>query len=219
MTAPLPSPHLADDRLDDYADGLLDAAARDATRAHLDGCAACAARLAELRHLLALSAAERRPVEPPAELWPLVVASTIEWPRLRQQVLRSMRVPLLVMAAILIALSAAATAWVVPRLSAIVHADAAAPSLSTILDEDADYDRDLAGLDHEHGPVERARVRDLRQRLAAADARLRGASDDEAFYLALAERERVVKEIRPLFGRAPRPPRAPVPASPGMVPG
>ena len=218
MTAPLPSPHLADDRLDDYADGLLAGAALDAAQAHLAHCAACAARLTELRELLSLSAAERRPVEPPAELWPLVVASTIEWPRLRRQALRSMRVPLLVMAMLLVALSAATTAWVVTRVSAIVHADAAAPSLSSILDEDADYDRDLAGLDHEHGPVERARVRELRQRLAAADSRLRGASDDEAFYLALAERERVVKEIRPLFGRAPRPPRAPVPVSPNAEP-
>lgn len=216
MTAPLPSPHLADDRLDDYADGLLAGPALDAAHAHLAHCAACAARLAELRDLLALSAAERRPVEPPAELWPLVVASTIAWPRLRRQVLRSMRVPLLVMAALLVALSAATTAWVVTRVPAFVHADAAAPSLSSILEEDADFDRALAGLDHEHGPVERARVRELRQRLAAADARLRTASDDEAFYLALAERERVVKEIRPLFGQAPRPPRAPVPASPGM---
>ena len=219
MTAPLPSPHLADDRLDDYLDGLLAGPAREATRAHLAGCAACAARLAELRALLALSAAERRPVEPPAELWPLVVASTIEWPRLRRQVLRSMRVPLLVMAALLVALSAATTAWVVTRVSAISHADAAAPSLSSILEEDAALDHALAGLDHEHGPVERARVRELRQHLAAADAGLRRATDDEAFYLALAARERVAKEIRSVLGRGPRPPRAPVPPSPGLGPG
>ena len=208
-TAPMSSPHVADDRLDDYVDGLLDAPTFETTRAHLADCAACGARLAELRDLLALSTAERRAVEPPAELWPLVVASTIEGARVRRRVLRSMRAPLLVMAALLVALSSAATAWVVTRASAVVHGDAVVPSLTSILEEDAAAGRSLAAREREPGAVAPDRIHELRQRLAAADAALRNAPDDEALYGALAMRERVMREVRPVLGGVPQPPRAP----------
>jgi len=208
MTAPLHSAHLADDRLDDFVDGLLDEPAREAARAHLADCAACASRLEELRAVLVLSAAERRPVAPPAELWPLVVASTVAWPRLRRQVLRSLRLPLSVAAVSLVLLSAVTTAWVMRRVNAT---SARAPVAARSLAEDADFDRALAARDHEHGPVPRERVAALRASLAAADAAIRGATDDEALYRALAERERVLGDIRPVLGRGPRPPRAPAP--------
>jgi Predicted transmembrane transcriptional regulator (anti-sigma factor) len=96
MTAPMQSPHIGDDRLDDFVDGLLDPSAREATAAHLANCAFCSARLDELRALLTGSAEMRRPVAPPAELWPLVVSSTVEWRRVRRQVLRSLNAPLAV---------------------------------------------------------------------------------------------------------------------------
>ena len=80
MTTPAVRQHLSDDRLDDLADGLLDAATVHAANAHLASCAECTGRFAELRELLARSASARQPVEPPAHLWPLVVASTIEFP-------------------------------------------------------------------------------------------------------------------------------------------
>src|SRR5512132_422825 len=191
MTTPMTSPHVADDRLDDYVDGLLDAPALEATHAHLASCAECAARLAELRDLLALSTAERRAVEPPAELWPRVVASTIEWPRVRRRVLRSMRAPLLVV------LSSVATAWVVTRASAVARAGAVVPSLSTLVEEDAAFDRALAEVERATtDAADGARVRELRHDLAVADADLRGAPDDEALVRALAARERVLKEVR-----------------------
>jgi hypothetical protein len=208
MTASVASPHLADERLDDLVDGLLDQPASEAARAHLAGCASCAARLEELRALLALSAAARRPVEPPAELWPLVVASTVAQPRTRRLVLRSIRAPLATFAVVLVALSSATTAWVLTRVPA---SGAPAPPVAPYLDEDAALDRALAARDHDLGPVSRARLAALRARLAAADAALRGAPTDEAYYQSLAERERVLREIRAALGRGPRPPRAPVP--------
>ena len=209
MSGPLPSPHLADDRLDDYVDGLLDTRAGEAARAHLGACASCSARLEELRALLSRSVAERRPVEPPPELWPLVVASTVELPRLRRQVLRSVRAPLAAAAIFLVALSSMTTVWVVRR--APVGVQPVAPPLRAVLEENAALDRALASHDREHGPIPRERIAELRERLAAADAALRGAPDDEALYRALAERERVLKEIRAVLGQGPRPPRAPVP--------
>lgn len=64
-------------------------------------------------------------VEPPPELWPLVVASTIERTRLRRQVLRSLRVPLAIAAIVLIVVTSATTVWVVRQLSSRVHVTAA----------------------------------------------------------------------------------------------
>ena len=209
MSGPAHAPHLADARLDDYADGLLDAPARAAAGAHVAECASCAARLEELRALLALSAAERRPVEPPPELWPLVVASTVERPRMRRRLLRSIRAPLAMAALVLVVLSSATTAWVVTRGSG--RGPAAEPAVRVVLSEDAALDRALAAHEREGGPIPRERAADLRARLAAADDAIRRAPDDEALYRALAERERVVREIRRVLGMGPRPPRPPVP--------
>lgn len=206
MMPPLHSLHLSDDRLDDFVDGLLDSAAREATAAHIRECADCSARLDELRTLLTRSAEMRRPVEPPAELWPLVVASTSEWPRVRRQVLRSLNVPLAAAALVLVVLSSTMTAWVMTRASG----DGTAAVVSAALREDATMDRTLSGRDHEHGPIARDRVQELRRRLAATDAALRRAPDGETLYRSLAARERLLGEIRSVLGMGPPAPRAPV---------
>ena len=206
MTTPLHPLHLSDDRLDDFVDGLLDSATRDVAATHIRECAACSARLDELRTLLTRSAEMRRPVEPPAELWPLVVASTSEWPRVRRQVLRSLNVPLAVAALVLVALSSTMTAWVMTRSSG----DGTAAVVTAALREDATMDRTLSSRDHEHGPIARDRVQELRRRLSATDAALRSAPDEEALYRSLAARERLLTEIRSLLGMGPRAPRAPI---------
>lgn len=206
MTALLRSQHISDDRLDDLVDGLLDSAARDEAAVHLRECAACSARLDELRVLLTRSAEMRRPVEPPGELWPLVVASTSAWPKVRRQVLRSLSVPLTVAALVLVVLSSTMTAWVVTHSGG----DGTSSVVAAALREDATMDRTLSARDHEHGPIARARVQELRRRLSAADAALRRAPDDEAVYRSLAERERLLAEIRSLLGMGPPAPRAPI---------
>jgi len=210
MTAPMPAPHLGDDRLDDFVDGVLEPSAQAAASAHLAGCAACTARLDELRALLALSAGARHPVEPPAELWPLVVASTSEWPTLRRRVLRSMNGSLAAAALVLVLLTALTTTWLTTRVP--IRESSVVAAVPAILRDDAQLDGALAARDHPNGPIARQRISDLRERLGRADAALRVAPDDEALYRALADRERVVKEIRSLLGAppvAPRPPLAP----------
>lgn len=206
MTTPLHSLHLSDDRLDDFVDGLLDTAAREAAAAHIRECADCSARLDELRTLLTRSAEMRRPVEPPAELWPLVVAATSEWPRVRRQVLRSLNVPLAAAALVLVVLSSTMTAWVMTRASG----DGTAAVVTAALREDATMDRTLTGRDHDLGPIARDRVQELRRRLAATDAALRSAPDEETLYRSLAARERLLGEIRSVLGMGPRAPRAPI---------
>jgi hypothetical protein len=208
VTGPALSPHLADEQLDDYADGLLAAPAREAADAHLAACAVCAGALAELRDLLARSAAERRAVEPPAALWPLVVAATAERPRLRRQLLRSLRAPLAAAAVALVVLSASTAAWLTNRAAA---GGRPGPPPRVLHEESAAFDRALAELERGSDPAGRAPTGALRARLAAADDAVRGATDDERLYRALADRERLVKEIRSALGRGPRPPRAPVP--------
>jgi hypothetical protein len=213
MSPALTSPHVSDEHLDDYVDEVLNAPDREAVRVHVGACAECAERLDELRELLARSTAERRPVAPPAELWPFVVASTIARVRVRRQVLRSMRASLAIAAVVLVALSSATTAWVMRRVSTSESTGAVSgvPSLSLALDEDVALARALAARDREQGPVSRERINELRQRLRAADADLRRASSDEALFRALAEREGVVADIRGVLGRGPRAPRAPIP--------
>lgn len=206
MTPPRRSVHLGDDRLDDFVDGLLDAAARDETAAHLEGCPACSARLDELRTLLTRSAELRRPIEPPAELWPLVVAATSEWPRVRRLVLRSLNVPLAAAALVLVVLSSAMTAWVVTRSSS----DGTTAVVVAALREDATLDGTLARRDHEHGPVARERIQELRRRLSITDAALRRAPDEETLYRSLAQRVRLIGEIRSVLGMGPPAPRPPV---------
>ena len=211
MTTPAVRQHLSDDRLDDLADGLLDAATVHAANAHLTSCAECTGRFAELRELLARSASARQPVEPPAQLWPLVVASTIEFPSVRRRVLRSFNRPLAVAALALVVLSSAVTAWVVRQTSA--DGDRNAVAITAILEEDAEYEAALdARRQVSDGESEGNRA--LRQRLVDADAAVRNAPDDETLYRTLADRERIVREVRMLLGRPPEPPRAPIAPAP-----
>lgn len=213
MTTALALPHVTDEQLDDYVDDLLAAPERDSVRVHVRACSECAERLEELRDLLVRSAGERRPVAPPAELWPFVVASTVARVRVRRQVLRSMRASLAIAAIVLVALSSATTVWVMGRVSPAESTGGVSgvPSVPVALDEDVALERALAARDRERGPVARERIHELRQRLRAADGDLRRAPNDEALLRALAERERVVAEVRLVLGRGPRPPRAPVP--------
>lgn len=59
-----------DERLDDYVDGALDAAAAAEVERHLASCAACRAAEQATRRLLAHAAALPRSVAPPRDLWP-----------------------------------------------------------------------------------------------------------------------------------------------------
>jgi hypothetical protein len=59
-----------DERLDDYVDGALSAAATAEVRAHLATCDACRGAERTTRRLLAHAAALPRSVAPPRDLWP-----------------------------------------------------------------------------------------------------------------------------------------------------
>ncbi|HET9012419.1 MAG TPA: hypothetical protein VFN38_11430, partial [Gemmatimonadaceae bacterium] len=145
-------------------------------------------------------------VEPPAELWPLVVASTSEWPRMRRQVLRSLNRPLTVAAFVLVVLSSALTAWVMTRSPR----DDTAAVVTAALREDATMDRALSARDHDPSPIAGESVQELRRRLRSVDDALRRAPDDESLYRSLAGRERLLGEIRTALGMGPRAPRAPM---------
>jgi hypothetical protein len=95
--------------LDDYADGALAAGETRRIEVHLAECAACRAELADLRALLDAARRLPRGIEPPHELWPAVDAR-LGRPSLGSRSLWSLRYPLAAAAALLIAVSAAATA-------------------------------------------------------------------------------------------------------------
>jgi anti-sigma factor RsiW len=71
------STHLSEAQLDDLADGLLDPDARARATAHLAQCARCNRDLNATGELLRWSGQARSAVRAPAELWPLVAASTM----------------------------------------------------------------------------------------------------------------------------------------------
>jgi predicted anti-sigma-YlaC factor YlaD len=118
------SVHLTDEQLDDYVDGVMSAAARAGSEAHLAACERCRRLLGDTREMLAVAERERVSVTAPAELWPLVAASTIHVAEVRRRVLASMRGVLLTGAIALVAATAVVT-WKIARWTA---ARDAAPS-------------------------------------------------------------------------------------------
>jgi predicted anti-sigma-YlaC factor YlaD len=66
-----------DERLDEWVDGTLKAAAAAEVEAHLAACALCQERERRMRQLLAHAAALPRSVAPPRDLWP-VIAERLE---------------------------------------------------------------------------------------------------------------------------------------------
>jgi anti-sigma factor RsiW len=62
--------HELDERLDDWVDGALPAAAASEVEAHLRSCALCRERERRLRLVLAHAAALPRSLTPPRDLWP-----------------------------------------------------------------------------------------------------------------------------------------------------
>ena len=109
--------HLTDEQLDDYADGVMDAAARASVEAHLATCARCRDSVDATRALLVTATRERAAVTAPPELWPLVASSTIHLAAVRRQVLASMRGVLITGAIVLVAATAVIT-WKVARWTA-----------------------------------------------------------------------------------------------------
>ena len=110
------SPHLTDEQLDDYVDGVMAGAEREHAAQHAEACARCGTALHETRALLVLAREARGGTPAPPELWALVAASTVHLARVRRQVLRSMRGVLLVAALALVAATAAVTTFVVRQL-------------------------------------------------------------------------------------------------------
>ena len=59
-----------EERLNDFADGLLSGSEREEVERHLDGCASCREALESLTSLRERTAALPRSLEPPRDLWP-----------------------------------------------------------------------------------------------------------------------------------------------------
>jgi predicted anti-sigma-YlaC factor YlaD len=120
--------HLTDTQLDDYVDGTLSDAERATAEEHLAACERCRRAVGHTHEVIAIAQRQRVPVAAPAELWPLVAASTIHVAAVRRQVLASMR-GLLIAGAIAIAAATAVITWRVARWTA--GPNAVAPSTVT----------------------------------------------------------------------------------------
>lgn len=121
------NPHPTDERLNDWVDGLLEAADAEAVAAHVAGCAACQADAERLRALLSLARALPESIDPPAGTWEGIAARTIDLGRTRREVLRGMRFPLAAAAAVLVAVTAGSTALLLRADATTTPAVASAP--------------------------------------------------------------------------------------------
>jgi predicted anti-sigma-YlaC factor YlaD len=106
--------HLTDAQVNEYVDRVMDEASRAEVEGHVASCARCRAVVDETRAVVATAQRERMRVSAPAELWPMVAASTIHLAAMRRQVLASMRGALIAGAIALVAATAVVT-WKVAR--------------------------------------------------------------------------------------------------------
>ena len=102
--------HPAEERLNDWVDGLLEPAAGADVEAHVSACPVCRATVDRLHALLAMAAQLPDSIDPPAGTWEAIAARTVDMGRLRREVLRSLRIPLAAAALVLVTLGAGATA-------------------------------------------------------------------------------------------------------------
>lgn len=103
--------HPSDELLHDFVDGRLDEIDRDAVALHLLDCRRCQTIVAATEELIDIGRAAREERSAPADLWPLVAATTIHERTVKRHVLRSVRWELAIAAAVLILLSGAAGAF------------------------------------------------------------------------------------------------------------
>ncbi len=102
------------DRLSEYLDGDLDAAARSEVQAHLAGCAECRATLAELERVVVRA---QRPLDsgPAGDLWPGIAdrigLATDDLARRRRVRRFSFSVPQLIAASFVLAALSGGAAW------------------------------------------------------------------------------------------------------------
>ena len=109
--------HLTDAQVNEYVDRVMDEAARAEAERHVASCAECRDAVNETRAVVTTAQRERVSVTAPAELWPMVAASTIHLAAIRRQVLASLRGVLIVGALVLVGATAVVT-WKVARWTA-----------------------------------------------------------------------------------------------------
>ncbi|MEP6573006.1 MAG: zf-HC2 domain-containing protein [Gemmatimonadota bacterium] len=109
------------ERLEDYADGLLEDASRVAIEAHLDACESCRRSADAMLDLRTVTAALPRNIQPSRDLWPGIESALSVGPaaaRSPSRFHRRQMVWLAVAAMLLIALSSSVTALLLRRSGA-----------------------------------------------------------------------------------------------------
>ncbi len=127
--------HLSESELNDFVEGLLDGTAARRAREHLRTCTDCRAEAESLHSLLADMRALPREIRPRRDLLP-GIARAVRQPEplpvraadRRRHALRGLRRPLAAAAVLLVALTAAMTAWILDRQPAEPVAEIPSPA-------------------------------------------------------------------------------------------
>jgi anti-sigma factor RsiW len=155
-----------DERLDDFVDGALAAAAASEVEAHLSSCALCRERERQLRQVLAHAAALPRSVAPPRDLWPAIAR---QLGRERSWSWRSVGwspVALAAAATVVISLVAALWSGRAPARVRTVEIPAASPAVTAVAATTGVSDPVLAAAERDYEAAANALLEALQQRRA-----------------------------------------------------
>ncbi|MGH7558784.1 MAG: hypothetical protein ACREMD_13585 [Gemmatimonadota bacterium] len=130
--------HLTETEMNDFAEGLLDRTAARRAEEHLRICAECRAEVESLRSLLADMRDLPREIRPRRDLFPGIARSVwhpelvlVHGPDRRHSALHGLRRPLAAAAVLLVALTAAMTAWILDQQPAEPVAEIPPPTQLT----------------------------------------------------------------------------------------
>jgi anti-sigma factor RsiW len=154
--------HLTANALHDWVDDRLDDAERAWSQRHLDGCAACGDELRVLETMVSLGPLAYSRAATIPDMWPVVRAATVDAHIVRRQVLRRLRLPLIVWTLAAVFAGAAATEIIREWSRRVASASVAANAIATraAAEREAKLGRDLRRLQS----IPTARPNDTRAR-------------------------------------------------------
>ncbi|MGH7551137.1 MAG: hypothetical protein ACREK3_10390 [Gemmatimonadota bacterium] len=149
--------HLTETEMNDFAEGLLDRTAARRAEEHLRISAECRAEVESLRSLLADMRDLPREIRPRRDLFPGIARSVrhpelvlVHGPDRRHSALHGLRRPLAAAAVLLVALTAAMTAWILDQQPAEPVAEIPAPTQLTpaadVMEVATDYEDAISEL-------------------------------------------------------------------------
>jgi hypothetical protein len=175
--------HPGYEELNDYVDALLDEPRAAAVREHLLGCTECSDTIDQLNDLRAVARALPRSETPPADVWAVVRAATIDNTMAqRRRVLWQLRYHLAAAAVVLLMVASSVTWWIAsqrPPITVVQTVPSGNIDLAAYRIVEADYTQAAADLmkvlEQRRERMDTAVVRSVEENLRVMDEAIRKA--------------------------------------------